>query len=84
MIKMSLFLQKKDIPNLINKITSIFVINEILMNVIISIKNGKTYLCLNYASGGCLLNPPLKQNFDDKPAIKFKNDLQKIIDNLLD
>lgn len=74
----------KKIPNnLINKIINIFVFNDILTNVLISVKKDKIYLCLSYAST-CLLNPPLEQKFDSKPVIKFKNDLQKIINNLLD
>ena len=74
----------KNIPNyLIDKIINIFVLNEILKRVIISIKKDKIYFCLNYVSN-CLLNPPLKQELNIEPIIKFKTDLQKIIDNLLD
>lgn len=74
---------KKNIPNhLIEKIINIFNINDILTSAVVFIKKNKTYFYLSYISR-CLLNPPLNQEFVNGPVIKFKNDLQKIIDNLL-
>jgi hypothetical protein len=52
------------------------------MNAVISIQKNKTYFCLNYIPDN-LLNPPFNQKFNSVPVMKFKNDLQNLINVLI-